>query len=329
MSTNPEEILSDVVDGFLGPEEEEEQQEVAAEEAGDDLGEEAEEEAADEGEGEEVEAVAEPETPLPASWSKEDKAAWANMTPEARAVVARREAERDKFVRSKAFEATQTRQQVENQAREVLAKQHEDHAAALSVYAQQFRANPPDQGLLYTGNPDDVLIYQRQDAAYRASAAQQQQLQQAIAQAQAQAGHARTQAQQADLASDAQRLQEQLPEWFDPSAGPELQKTLQSIGQELGYPDELMQQASSTDILALKVAAEWKADAEKYRAMMGKRMESVRAAKGLPKMAVPGVKPAKSQANAVAGQKAWDRVKGSHGRDGAAAADWLEKSGFM
>ena len=330
MDGGPEEILSAEIDDFLGPEEEEasdgseeqalEEADLPAEEEGADDGEE-------EGEEDEVEPVLVEKAPLPASWSKEDAKVWETLPPDAQAVVARREAERDKYVRKVGFEASQTRQQVETQAREVIAQLHDNHAQALAVYAQQFTPQPPDQRLLYTGNPDDVLTYQRQDAAYRAGADQQQQLHQQIQQIQQQANLARTQAQQAERGSDAQRLKEQLPEWFDPSEGPKLQTELQSIGAELGYPVELMAEASSTDILALKKAAEWKADAEKYRKLMGSKMEAVRAAKGLPKMARPGVKPPKGQVNATATQKAWDQVKKTKSPD--AMADWLEKSGFM
>src|SRR3546814_16442673 len=82
---------------------------------------------------------------------------------------------------------------------------------------------------------------------------------------------------------------------FEPSTAPELQRTLESIGAELGYPAELMAQASSTDILALKRASDWKAKAEKYDKLIAKRMEGVRAAKALLPMARPGVKHGKAQ----------------------------------
>src|SRR3546814_16152744 len=87
------------------------------------------------------------------------------MSPEQRAIVGRREAERDKFVRGKAFEATQVKQQVENQARDLIAKMHDDHALSLQVYAQQFQAQQPDQRLLYSNDPNDIITYQRQKAA--------------------------------------------------------------------------------------------------------------------------------------------------------------------
>ena len=334
MATNPEEMLSDVIDDFIGPDEEDvldtppqdddgEPDDVDLEDAVDDAEAGADDDPADE----DGDVPAAEAKPMPGSWSKEDAKAWGELPPAAQDVVLRREEERDKFLRSKAHEASQTRQQTENEAREIIAQINENHARALQVYASQFQAHAPDERLLYSNDPNDVLTYHRQDAAYRANAAQQYQLQQQIEQAQGIAGTARSQAQQADFASDAQRLREQLPEWFEPSTAPALQASLQGIGKELGYPDELMNAASSTDILALKKAADWKADAEKYRKLVAKKMEGVRAAKGVPKMAAPGVKPAKAQANAASANSAWERVKS--GKDPSAAADWLEKAGFM
>jgi len=118
---------------------------------------------------------------MPTSWGKDDAEAWKALPAETQAVIARREGELDKYVREAGRKTAETKLQVENQAREIIAKQAEDHATALAVYAAQFAPQAPDQRLLYTGNPDDVLTYQRQDAAYRAASAQQQQLQQAAA----------------------------------------------------------------------------------------------------------------------------------------------------
>lgn len=268
----------------------------------------------------EVEAV-----PAPNSWSKEDAKVWETLPPEAQAVVARREQERDRFVREAGRKAAETKTQVENQAREILAQQAEDHSIALQAYAQQFQPQAPDQRLLYTGNPDDVLTYQRQDAAYRAAASQQQQLQQAIAQAQQQARAAREQVSAEDIRVETERLQEQLPDWFDPSAGPKLKAELQSIGAELGYPAELMAQAGATDIIALNKAREWKVKAEKLDRIMSKQMAQVRAAKGKPpQMSRPGAPGGKGVA-AMRSQADRDAAIQSFGqtRSGEAAAALL------
>lgn len=318
-----EEVLGDELDALLG--EEEEDQPLEADE-GDEApeGDEADADDAAEGEDgeEEPEATAEP-VKAPVSWSKEDAEVFAKLDPAAQAIIQRRESERDRYVQQKSVEAAQTRDRVANEARDIIVKMHEDHAQRLELYARQILPQRPDERLLYSGNPDDVIIYQRQMAAYERSAGQQQELHQQIAQAQAAAQSAREQSQQAERQMDAQRLREQLPEWDDPSAGPQLRSNLKAIGAELGYPDELMAEASSTDILALKKALEWKTKADRYDQAMGKKMETVRAAKGLPKMAKPGVKPSKQHQNAAQRQKAWDRVKSSNAKDGNAIADWL------
>lgn len=276
-----------------------------------------------EDEAEDAEEAPEP-IPMPTSWGKEDADAWGKLDPEAQAVIARREGERDKYIRETGRKAAETRHEVENQAREILARQAEQHAAMLDAYARQFMPQAPDQRLLYTGNQDDVLAYQRQDAAYRAATAQQQQLQQEVARAQQQATEARSQAEQAEIAVDRQRLQEQLPEWFDPSAGPKLRDELQSIGAELGYPAELMAQAGSTDIIALKKAAEWKVKADKLDALNAKKMAAVRSAKGLPKMARPGVTQGKGAQLATATARREQAIESfAQTRSGDAAAALL------
>lgn len=321
----PEEILSDEIDSFLGPEDEDgdpsqEQDAGADQEAGDDgdadQGDGADESDADDGDDNL------PPIDAPISWDAEAKDHFATLDRKTQEIIAKREGERETYLRNNSHKAETVRHQVENEARDIIAKMYDNHAQALHVYAQRFQPQEPDQRLLYTNDPNDVLTYQRQDAAYRAGAAQQQELHQQIAQAQAQADLARKQAHQAELQSDAQRLEEQLPEWFDPSSGPKLRQELQSIGAELGYPGELMAQANASDILALKKAAEWKSKADKLDKLMGDKMENVRAAKGLPKMARPGVKPTKGQVSATAKQQSWERVK-SNPKDGNAFADWL------
>lgn len=318
---NAEEALGDFVDDFTDDvdanaepiEDEEEEEDDDAEEGG----ESGEDDAAESEEGEEK-----PEpVKAPVSWSKEDAEIFASLDPKAQAVIQRREAERDRYVQQKSVEAAQTRDKVANEARDIIAKLHEENVQKLSVYAQAIMPQRPDQRLLYTGNQDDVTIYHRQQAAYEGASAQLNEIQQRIAQSQQAADAAREQSQQAERNMDAQRLREQLPEWFDSAST--IQADLQSIGQELGYPDELMREASSTDILALKKALDWKQKADKYDKAMGKQMETVRAAKGLPKMAKPGVKPSKQQLNAVGKEKAWQRVKASGGQDGSAIADFL------
>jgi hypothetical protein len=128
--------------------------------------------------------------------------------------------------------------------------------------------------------------------------AQRTQAQQLAQQHAQQAQHLAQQAEQAEHAEQARIITEQFPEYADPTTGPELRQKLSSVAKELGYPDELIGQARATDILAMRTAAEWKAKASKYDALQAKKMEKVRAAKGLPKQVKPGVSQTTDQSRA-------------------------------
>lgn len=319
-----EDMLSDEIDQFLGTEEAEEQEEVEQEDdalADDD----AESEGEDSGEEIESEETSDEIPPPPHSWSKEDAAVWAELTPEQRAVVQRREAERDKFVADVGRKGAEARRTIEREAMEAVAQHAETFSQQLEQYAQMFAPEAPDARLLYTGDQDDVLLYQRQDAAYRVSIAQQQELQQRIALSQQQAVEARKQANAALSQQEAELLRDALPEFFDPEAGPKLRQSLESIGQELGYTPDIMAQAGASDIVALKKVADMKVELDTLRAFKkridGKTMETVRAAKQLPRLTRPGASLTNGQKSAGAREGAWQKVKDS--KDPNAFADWL------
>lgn len=225
--------------------------------------------------------------PAPHSWKSEDGEAWKSMTPEQREVVGRREKERDAYVSDLGHKTAMERRALEQQAVEVIAAEADKHAQELYSYMQLTLPAEPDQRLLYTNDQSDSLLYQRQEAAYRAGFAQQQQLQQKIVGYQQQADEARRMGAEADTAANAEYLKSELPEFFDPEAGPKLRQTLESIGSELGYTPDSMAQANASDILALKKVADLREDAQKWRRHQAKRMETVRAAKNLPPMTRP------------------------------------------
>jgi hypothetical protein len=331
-----EEILGDEIDQFDAPDAQAPEAKDAkpAQSAEDDFLDEIADELGPEDPPEPDEAPDEPDDepeedvpPPPNSWSKEDADAWRSMTPEARAVVERREKERDRYVSEIGRKSADQRRAVETEAMQALAQHADNFSQQLSVYASQLMPEAPDPRLLYTGDQNDVLIYQRQDAAYRAGLAQQHELQQRIAQSQQQAEAARRHAISAETVADAERLRDILPDFFDPNEGPKLRQVLESIGQDLGYSPELMAQAGTDDILALKKAAEWKDKAAKFDQLMGKRMETVRNAKTLPKMARPGAAPTRGQNTVQGRDRAWQAVKDTKSPD--AMADWLEKSGLL
>jgi len=324
-----EEALGPEIDDILGEEAPQEEQDASEAESQQDAEEALADEieadlAAEEGDAEEEApeegAPEEPETPLPLSWSKDDAKTWAELTPQARAKVAQREAERDSYLRRVGSEAAQVKQAAQTEAREALAQMQERHAAALREYAQQFVSQPPDERLLYTGNPDDYITYQRQMAAHQRSVAQQQELHQRIEQAQATADSARAQNAQSEIAAGQAILAERLPEWNDPQKRQEILNGFVQTATELGYPPEAIKSANASDILAVKTAMDWREKAAKYDALQKKKMESVRAAKSLPRMVKPGVKPSAKQTSAQASEQAWKAAKSG---DMNAMADFL------
>lgn len=237
-----------------------------------------------EGEGEPEEPAIEP----PHSWKAEARQHWDTLPRETQEYLRERDREQTQFVNAKAQEAAQARETVRQQAMEELAQFKEQQAIQYRALAQQFFPREPDERLLHTGNPQDHLTYQQQEAAYRRGLAQQRGLQQAIAQETAEAQRIRGQQEQAAMQAEVERLRTELPEWFDPEKAANLQRDLGAIATELGYPAELLPEANTADILALKKSAEWKEKAAKWDAYQKSKMAGVRAAKRLPTPNKPG-----------------------------------------
>lgn len=277
------------------------------------------EEGAEEGEQEEQQ---EEIPPAPASWSKDDAEAWKSLTPEAREVVSRRERERDSHIRKVTMDAAEQRKSYERDSIAAVAQHAENYARQLQVYAEQLLVPAPDTRLLYSGDENDRIRFYQQEAAHRESLAQHQRLQQEVTQSQQQAERARQSLTASEVEAEVEKLRDIFPEYLDPETGPNLQRELGAIGQELGYTPELFAQAGANDIMALKKAAEWRDDALKYRQLMAKRMEGVRAAKSLPKMARPGAARTAGQINAAAKEGNWEKVK-ANPKDTGAFADFL------
>lgn len=318
VAESPEDFGEALAKDVFGIEEEEQPAEGAEEQS----------EAAEE---DEDEAVAEeevddlPPIEAPVSWDAEAKETFKNLPREAQEIVAKREAEREKFVQSKSQEAARARQEAEQTAIQQLAQVEAGYAQHFQQLAEQLQPQRPNPALLQ----HDPQAFYAQQADYEAKVAQQQQLQQ---QAQTYAQQAQLRAQQIAQSEHAEQhriIVDKFPEYADPTTGPELQRKLTSVAKELGYPDELIGQARATDILAIRQAAEWKAGYDKYQALQRTKMEKVRAAKGLPRVATPGVSQGTEQLRARTAQAALDTALTSKNRDvsGAAFYQYLEKTG--
>jgi uncharacterized protein YbbK (DUF523 family) len=304
------------------------------------LGEEPEQEPA-EGEGDEPETTDEADDDLeleaeaddlppieaPVSWDAEAKEVFANLPREAQEIVTKREAERERFVQQKSQDAARARQETERVALQQLAQIEQTYAQQFQQVAQQITPQRPDPAMLQY----DPQGFYAQQANYENALAQQQQLQhQAQAYAHQAAEREHLIAQQ-EAAQEQQIVAEHFPEYLDPTTGPALRQELSTVARELGYPSELIEQARATDIIAMKKVADLKRDADKYRALMAKKMEKVRAAKGLPKVAKPGMAVPADRARQNRANAAWERTKSATniGDRSDAFADYLKSTGQL
>ena len=227
----------------------------------------------------------------PASWKDDEKALFAQLPREHQEIIARRETERDKYLRGQARKHQEAEAKIVATAQETLAEIHTRKAQEFQQLAAQFQPQPADARLLYTGRPEDAVVYQQQDAAYRDALAQQQELQhRAQAEIEQAKQVAQTKEQQAAVA-DLRSLAEDQPDWFEEGTlnlKPDVIGRLEPIGAALNYPPELMAQANSRDLRALDIAHGWKVKADKWDALQKNKMAGVRAAKQLPRIARPG-----------------------------------------
>jgi hypothetical protein len=225
-----------------------------------------------------------PPIEAPVSLSAEDKETFKSLPRPAQEILAKRIGEAERGLHQKAQEAARARTEVEQEALRSLSAYEQQVAQHLQQYAQQLEVPKPDPSLLAT----DPTTYAYQMRQYEDVQAQRQAAQQQAAQFAQQAQQREQMAEQAYMAQQHQLIVEQFPEYADPTTGPKLQQELSAVARELGYPPELISQARATDIIAMRTAAEWKAKAAKYDALNAKKMEKVRAAKDLPRVAKPG-----------------------------------------
>ena len=240
----------------------------------------------------------------PASWKADAKELFAQLPPEMQKVVSEREAQREAFVQSKAQDAANTRMAVENEARAVIAQQSQRMAQELQQYASMVTPQRPDPAMLQY---DPQGFYQAQ-SQYEAAIAQRTEAQQQAAIYEDQARQQAAAIEQAEMQAEVATLRSQFPEWFAPETSANLQKDLTAIALELGYTETHVSQARAADILAMKKAAEWKAKATKWDAANKAKMEGVRAAKTLPKVAKPGVARTADQGRASKAEAAFQRT---------------------
>jgi hypothetical protein len=232
-----------------------------------------------------------PAIPPPVSWTAEEKEEFKSLPKALQETLTRREAEREKFVQSKAQEASRARTEVQAQAVAELATLREQQLAQINALLPPIPDEP--SSFLQVEDPYSYAAAHEQRKAAIAQHEYAQQVAQAVVQHQAQLEAGLNQQQQ--QASQA-LLAEKFPEFLDTAKGPELRDKLRSTALALGYSDSQLANTDAVDVLAIKTASEWKAKADKLDALMAKQMARVREGKVPPKVSRPGVPQGKGAA---------------------------------
>lgn len=229
--------------------------------------------------GDEETKADDPETPAidaPRSWSAEDKAVFATLTPEAQAIVLAREEDRDRATSKAVTEAGQARKQAETEAR-TIAQYRAQMDAFLPQALQTFASRWEGVDWAEEARIDPVRAFQAK-AQYDAEQAQIQQLQAAQQQAQAveHQHHVRS------VSADLEKL---APDLVDPKEGAGRVSALATfLLQEQGYSPENLKWATGHD-LALAY------DAMRYRQLQAKAKAAIERSPSAP---TKPVKPAGS-----------------------------------
>lgn len=202
----------------------------------------------------------------PDSWTAADKEIFNELPPEAQAVIARRESERDKLLIRKSSEITQHRQALEASFGEI---QTERQGYAQNLQQLLYVAAPEAQKFasvdwqrLASENPADyVRLTAERDALRGRVGAIQQELQRVTEQAERDAA-----SQFAVLKRvEQQKLVEALPDFGDPQKGPKLASDMRQWLRNQGFSDSEIGQVVDSRVL---VVAE--------KAMRAEQMKEIR-----------------------------------------------------
>lgn len=192
----------------------------------------------------------------PNSWSKEERAIFDGLPPEAKAVIARRESDQNKAFTQKTQEIAEHRKALETTFTAIQSEraQYSQNLQQLLMVAmpeaEQF-ARIDWQKLAQESPADYVRLTAERDALRGRVGAIQGELQRVNQQQQE--DYARNFA--SIRATEAQRLAEKLPAFGDPEKGPKLQTDLRNYLQKKGFsPQEIGQVIDHRVILVAEIA---------------------------------------------------------------------------
>jgi hypothetical protein len=244
----------------------------------------AEEESGEETESEEGEEEGE-RLPPPTSWAAEDHDAWNALTPAAQAVVAKREADRDRAVAiaaQKAAEVGKTVKGIADRYEAVAAQITDDVGRAKASWQAKWgnvdwvragRELDPQEFNAYRAQAEDekeqILAYEAHQNRVVEDAKKASQL-------------ART----AFIEEEARKLHEKMPELVDPKEGPARRQKVASYLLEsyTSFTPELLLDASADELIIAEKARRW----DESQAVAKKQAALPRKATTPPKAIAPG-----------------------------------------
>lgn len=256
----------------------------------------------------------EPAIAPPASLTAEEKADWAQLPPEAQQKIVAIEARRTAEVQSGLEKARNAQRESESAAAGRIVEAERLHAEQLAAIAKAYAPQPPDPRLAET-NPQAWIA---QKARYDAAAAQHGEFMQQVTALHDAATKESERLQAESLQAQWKQVRDDLPEAADATQWQTLMGKLTPLAIELGYPEELLADATPVDIRAIKRASEWKDKAAKYDALMSRKMAGVRQHKG--KSAKPNAAQPAGSGKARASAKAIERFRSNPSSMAAAAA---------
>ena len=274
------------------------------------------EDEADEGE-EQDDDEDEPDEPAidpPASLTAEEKAKWAQLPPEAQQAIVAIESRRTAEVQQGLEKARNAQREAESTAASRIAEAERLHAEQLMAIAQRNAPQPPDDRMI----DHDPRAYLAAKARYERDVAQHNEFVQQIRSLHEGATKEQERLEAEAIKAEWQRVRDDLPEAGNPEQWQALMGKLTPLALELGYPEELLADATPSDIRAIKRASQWKDKADKWDALQSRKMTAVRSHKG--KSAKPGTAQPIGSGKARATAKATQRLRESGSVDDAAAA---------
>lgn len=241
----------------------------------------------------------------PVSLTAEEKESFKDLPRAGQEMMVRRIGELEKGFQAKAQEATRAREGAMREAAEYVSQLQQEAAQQLEQYAKQFTVPEPDPALIAS----DPVQYAQQVRAHQYYTAQRAEAQRKAEEARGQAQQYQAMLQQHEQEQFRQQLSEALPEFFDETKGPALREELTATAKFLGFSDEEIVNANANAIVGLKRVTELKADADRYRALMKKKMERVRAGKNPPPVTKPGAPRGNAQVKQQRANEAFAKAK--------------------